>query len=198
MSPESSATPHAPTPAPPATPNVSARGARRRLQALHARGWMAEDLAQAMGIPAVALERTIWQATITPRAHAIIAAAYEVLWNATPPCTPLARQHEMARAAANGWAPPMAWDDIDTDPEPQLGEPDAEILDDVAIAEAVAGHRPQLTRAERLVVVRQLHEAGHWDPVIADILGVCDKTVARDREELGLESNYAIQKREAA
>lgn len=198
MSPESSATPHASTPASGASLNISARGARRRLQALHARGWMAEDLAPAIGIPAVALERTHWQATISPRVHAIIAAAYEVLWNATPPCTPLAREHEMARAAANGWVPPMAWDDIDTDPEPQFGETDTEILDDVAVAEAVAGHRPHLTHAERLAAVRHLHAAGHWDPVIANTLGVSSKTVSRDRIELGLESNFEIQKREAA
>lgn len=179
-------------------PLVSGRGAQRRVQALHARGWMAEDLAPVVGLSAVTLERVLWQATITPRAHAIIAAAYELLWNATPPCSDLARQHEMARAAANGWAPPMAWDDIDTDPEPQLGDVGEEILDEIAIAEAVAGQRPRLTRAERLIALDRLHAMGHWDPALADLLGVCVRTIERDREDLGLESNYIAQMQVAA
>lgn len=182
----------------PAEALVPARGARRRLQALHARGWMAEDLAPEIGIPAVLLERVLWQATVTPYAHATIAAAYEVLWNATPPCSALARQHEMARAAANGWVPPMAWDDIDTDPGPQLPERDEEIVDEVAVDEAVHGHRPRLNRAERLIALRRLHAAGHQDLALAELLGVCVRTIARDREELGLESNFKIQMRDAA
>ena len=91
-----------------------------------------------------------------------------------------------AHAEREGWVPPMGWDDIDTDADREVLEPDTEI--DVVVVElATRGERPGLlTVEERHQVVRVLHSRQHFDSVIAAACGVSTKTIERDRELLGL------------
>lgn len=86
-----------------------------------------------------------------------------------------------------GWLPPLAWDDIDTDPEPQHHawrvEKDDD-LDEIAIERALAGdgvRLEHLTPAEQDEVVRRLSERGKSIRDIADQLATTKRTISRRR-----------------
>lgn len=92
-------------------------GTARRLRALTANGWSLKAMSEETGMHRGTLqalrlaERTRVQRDVAAR----VAEAYDRLWNATPPARnshergaiTVARKH----AAAQGWLPPMAWDD---------------------------------------------------------------------------------------
>lgn len=181
---------------------IASTGVIRRVQALGCNGWNAAEIARRAGLPKPTLLGALRKAAVTVHTHLAVASVYEDLWNTPAPASTAIerrdRTRSLNRAARDGWAPPLAWDDIDTDPEPQAGDVDEEIIDDVAIAAAVDGHHPHLTRAERLLALRRLHARGLWDPDLADLLSVSVKTIERDRELLGLESNYTAQMQDAA
>lgn len=170
---------------------IPALGVRRRLQALMRIGWSLAAIGARLGMPRTNVSRLLRQQSVTVRTHEQLAALYEQLWNVTPPANGPWDQRTITatriRAEKAGWPPPLAWDDIDTDPEPQAGE-DAPV-DEIAVELAVHGHRIELTRDERLLAVRQLHAAGHSDALIAHMLLVSDKTITRDREHLALPAN---------
>lgn len=181
---------------------IDSRGTVRRLQALAAVGWSLTMLAHRLAVDETTLQRGIRRAKVTATTARAVVALYDELWNVCPPA-PTAHAAAIVKrtkrnAAAAGWVPPLAWDNIDTDLEPQLGDSDQEIVDEIAIDEAVAGHHPNLTRTERLIALRRLHAAGHWDATLAGLLSVSVKTIERDRESLGLEANYTTQMKDAA
>ena len=89
---------------------VDATGSIRRLRALNAIGWSdAEVMRKAGRRPAEA-----WMMTQSGRCYAstraAIAAAYDDLWDKTPPRSSGATR-AIRRAQLNGWPPPLAWDD---------------------------------------------------------------------------------------
>ena len=90
----------------------------------------------------------------------------------------------------------MAWDDDTIDDpdalpahlaEPETGSPG---IDTVKVMLAIGGQRQDLTRAERWVAVEHLAAQGASDLAIAQRLGVSDKTILRDRQDLGIESTW--------
>ncbi|WP_345750084.1 hypothetical protein [Microbacterium rhizophilus] len=171
---------------------VPSRGARRRLQALGARGWALEAIARTTGPSRGRLSKILCsQSHITVATHQRIAGMYEQLWNADPPAdTRWDRRSELRtrrRADALGWLPPLAWDDIDTDPEPPAAEDATELgadIDVIAIDLAVEGARVELTTVERHVAVAELTARGRSANEIALLLGVTSKTIERDRAAL--------------
>ena len=121
-----------------ATPAVLAPGAQipnigtaRRLQALMTLGWSRAQLAGRVGVNASGF-RFLLHGThgTTVATAAATVAAYDELWQTTPPG---AGRHERTRAtrsrnyaARHGFAPPMAWDDDtidDPDATPDTGQP---------------------------------------------------------------------------
>lgn len=64
--------------------------------------------------------------------------------------------------------------------------PAAGPVDELAVAQAVAGHRVPLTRTETTEVVRQLASRGFTDAQIATWLGVSTRTVLRHRVRQGI------------
>ncbi|MGU3358201.1 hypothetical protein ACLBWJ_13180 [Microbacterium sp. M4A5_1d] len=172
---------------------IPATGAVRRVQALACLGWTGAAIATAAGLPRSTV-RTFQREgrQITVAVHRAIDAAYERMWNQPAPAgTTIQRRDRTAsikRAAAGAWTPPLGWDDIDTDPEPQQGE-DAGV-DEIAIALAVDGQPVRLTREERHIALRELHRLGLFDPELSARLGVDVKTIERDRRFLGLPANY--------
>jgi DNA-binding CsgD family transcriptional regulator len=124
-------------------------GACRRIRALMAIGHRAQDIAAAVGMDWHSVHNVLNQTGqwISRQRHEQIAAAYDALWN-----TPGTSRHLLSRAAAAGWAPPLAWDDDtidDPNAAPDLGAPaptdkqvyleDIEfILDDQPLATAQA------------------------------------------------------------
>jgi DNA-binding CsgD family transcriptional regulator len=104
---------------------IDATGTRRRLQALLTRGWPQAHLAHLLGRRRSNVGRLLQARTVTGRTERDVRALYDRIWH-TPPPQRTARERaaaDQARALAarHGWQPPLAWDDIDTDPDPATG-----------------------------------------------------------------------------
>ena len=92
-----------------------------------------------------------------------------------------------AHAAGRGWLPPLAWDNIDTDPDtgpPQTPLVPEEDLDHIAIERAIAGDNirlTDLTAAEQQAVIGHLTQHGRSVQEIATQLHTTKRTVSRRR-----------------
>lgn len=175
---------------------VDATGSRRRLQALVAIGWSHSRLATQLGRSVGNLKRSMTGESVTAHTASLVSDLYERLWDAAPPqATAAARTAaDAARVCArgHGWLPPLGWDNIDTDPDPDPSTPDRmaapadpDDLDEIAIERAVAGdgiRLEDLTPAEQEEVVRRLTQRGKSIREIADQLATTKRTVSRRRE----------------
>jgi hypothetical protein len=104
-------------------------GTRRRLQALVATGWSIGQISARTGLDRQRLDGAINGRDIVQSTADAVNAAYDELWNQAPPQSNqrerIAVSRSRKRAALNGWAPPMAWDDDsidDPNATPDLGE----------------------------------------------------------------------------
>jgi hypothetical protein len=173
--------------------HVAATGTRRRLQALIAVGWPHDELAARLGRSSAGLRRSMLSDSVTAQTAQDVSALYEQLWNLRlPQSTEDQRAADAARAFAadRGWLPPLAWDDIDTDPDhrhhAQHAEPDDD-LDEIAIERALAGdgvRLEHLTPAEQDEVVRRLTERGKSIRDIAQQLATTKRTISRRRASI--------------
>lgn len=174
----------------PTAGHVGATGATRRLQALAVMGWDTSTLAARAGLRATALMaiRNGERATVSV---ALDAAVRQVFAEVCMSRGPSARTVDIA-VRRHGWAPPLAWDDIDDPAERPRGmhrERSAPAgVDEIAVARAMAGpaSTPDLTAQERRLVVGRLSAVGCTGPQIAAHLRVDVRTVQRDRDALGL------------
>jgi hypothetical protein len=174
---------------------VDATGTRRRLQALIAIGWPAELLAVQLGRRPNSLCRSMTGESVTARTAQDVAALYQRLWNCRPPRMTseqrAAADAAQAQAAARGWLPPLAWDDIDSDPTPPPAVADASQrndMDEIAVERALAGDHityDDLTTVEQQEVVRRLTARGSSIRDIAAQLGTTKRTVSRRRASFG-------------
>ena len=168
---------------------VNGRGTRRRLQALAAIGWNHHEIARRLGYPRWKVNKALEGAYVDIRVHDDIAALYDELWDQQPPTHTRAqrvgRSYALTVARRHGWLPPLAWDDIDTDPAPPTAGQEP-LLDEIAIALALAGQNVRLTRDARLEATRRGTERGLSLTQLSDLLGVDVRTIDRDRDDLGL------------
>ncbi|HEX8082130.1 MAG TPA: hypothetical protein VF557_18105 [Jatrophihabitans sp.] len=174
-----------------ANSRVDATGTRRRLQALVAIGWAQELLADELGRSPANLRRSMASRSVTARTRHLVQEMYERLWDAEPPHLLAAQRRASAAARAHAakhhWLPPLAWDDIDDDPDPG---PTACVFssrndgfDEIAIERAMSGDvEVRLTHAEQVEVVRRLSDRGRSIPTIAAILSTSTRTVSRYRK----------------
>lgn len=141
-------------------------GTVRRVQALVAIGWPTRELAERLGVHAKIIQRLIGQEIVLRTTAKKITALYDEL-SMTPGPSDISRR----RAKARGWAPPLAWDDID-DPNEQPNEPkpDREAVDEVLVQRALNGQKVKANRAERAEIIRrwtgshkQLIETQRWN-----------------------------------
>lgn len=162
---------------------VPSYAATRRYRALQCMGWRQTDIESAAikyggqrahpnmldGIGRIAAGR-----------HRAMKAAYEVLAMSAGP----SRKTE-GTARRKGYAPPMAWDDIENlDSTPETGG-EGDYIDMVAVMRTVAGNNAaRLMSAERKVAVRILTDMGIGSEKIAINCHVEQRTVLRDRSEL--------------
>lgn len=155
---------------------VDGTGTRRRLQALVANGWPQMRLGQELGIKH---HRLIWeqvrQDVVSGDTARNVASLYDQLWNVDPASRGVAPRYiAQAKqiAAANGWAPPGAWDDdyIDSPAAtPDLGEhvdrytaiaEDARwLIDEQGYTTAQAAHRLGITKDHLYRALSQRPEA---------------------------------------
>ena len=108
----------------------TALGVRRRIQALTARSWSPQAIADQTGIPApiiISLLSGIGR-DLSPGQRLAIANAYDKIWDRDPPTRTRdqreACQMARSRAASRGWAPPQAWDDAQIDDPDGRPSPD--------------------------------------------------------------------------
>ena len=181
--------------------NVSSRATHRRLQALVAIGWSQSKLGRRIGVGQANFSTLMKAEQVTARRHLQVAALFEELWNQPPPAEThrdkIAYTRSLSYARKRRWLPPLAWDDVDTDPEPPV--PDEESgVDEVRVMLAVAGERVRLTPEERRAAVVELHAARLSDPAIGTRLHCAARTVLRIRQELKLAAISADDEQIAA
>lgn len=178
---------------------VSTLGSMRRLQALAFMCYGVKILGAETGLST----RHVWQVrrgdfpVMLKTTHIAIADAFERLSAHVGP-EPKAGLY----ARRIGWAPPLAWDDIDDPAEqpkglrkpgrPENGHTTGPsvmdgVTDDLAIAAARAGHPVPLSNAERVEVIRHL-AATFDDGEIALRLHMKKNTVGRLRIRHGIPS----------
>lgn len=104
---------------PPPARRVDSTGTVRRLRALAVAGWAASDVAEATGLShATMLRIRRDEFPVIYRTTAVrVARAYRVMWLAKPPMGTPRQEFTVQRtqrwAAARGWVPGAAWDDMD-------------------------------------------------------------------------------------
>lgn len=98
---------------------VPALGAQRRIRALQALGWPLVTVAAELDCQPGALSALLYRERVTMTAdlHRRIDDVYRRLC-----MTPGPSVRVRARALRNGYAPPLAWDDIDADPASNHGD----------------------------------------------------------------------------
>jgi hypothetical protein len=168
---------------------VSAMGTHRRIQALAARGWSLRKISARLNIT----EGNFWalqqRDQVTADTHRRMAAIYEELWDQEPPHdewhSKAAYTRALNFAARRGWLPPLAWDDIDTDPDPESSTDES-----------------QMTEAEAFLEdVEFLLDAGEASEQVAIILGRKPGAIAKLAERydrLDLARHFWSTKRQAA
>jgi len=158
---------------------VEPTGTGRRLQALVALGWSVGQISSRTGLDRQRLDAAIHFRGITTDTRDRVAAAYDELWDQAPPQSNqrerIAYSRSRKRAALNGWALPLAWDDDAID--------DPRAMPDTAQQKRPGGKRIHLEDVEFLV------DHGHTREQIAHRFGVhksaLEHTCARnDRRDL--------------
>ncbi len=131
---------------------ISKVGAVRRLQALMTLGWPRRVLAEEAGYKGDVFSLVLngRRQTLTLATHQRIADLYERLC-----MTPGPSSSTRIRAAKKGWAPPLAWNDIDDPCERPMGQVRGhgnreDLLDEAVVHRVLNGQpRPRkLTRAQ--------------------------------------------------
>lgn len=166
---------------------VDATGTRRRLQALAAMGWSMAALASRLGMNPRLLSRIARQDRVYETTHRRVASLFTELC-----MTPGPSEQARRRALTKGWAPPLAWDDIDDPTEKAHANVTGSPVDEVAVLRAV--HRGvgagALTRAERTAATERMARLGYSDARIASHLGVTSRTVERIRKRHAIPSTW--------
>lgn len=142
----------------------------RRLRALVALGYSQRALSERLGVS----QGRVWQYTIEHQDHvtedtfAAVDALFRQLSMKLPPRRTTNEKYSASKAMntakRRGYAPPLAWNDIDDPAERPRGRamnPNRLTdLDPVAVERAMAGDRIELTKAERFEVVARLRDMG--------------------------------------
>ena len=168
---------------------VDATGTRRRLQALATLGWSVTSLAARSDLALRTLRRALTTTTVTAETARTVGRLYDQL-RAEPaapgnPRDQAAAARSKARGQRAGWRGPLAWDDIDHDPdEPEALEQSGILavwVDVVAVERAMRGERLSLRAPERRDAVSRLTRRGLSARCIAELLHTTVRTVTRLR-----------------
>lgn len=147
---------------------VPAIGAQRRLQALMRLGWTSTDIADAAGwshrnhvfriIKGQKGKPTTWLEKST---DATVRRVYELLSMSIPDPSP-ARARTRSLAAKKGYAPPLAWDNIDDIDEGSTVTDDLghDAVDHAVVERVLAGDMVPTTFAERVEITRRWEARG--------------------------------------
>lgn len=153
---------------PASTASVPPHGTRRRLQALVVAGWPPAVLAAALGISLQKVHLLLHRERdgVSIRTAARVEALFAQLWDQAPErhgVKPATAARARLLAARWGWAPGLAWDDLDAPGAvPQLGESTrrgADVVEDTAelVAEGLSREGIALRLGIGWDAVRQAH-----------------------------------------
>ena len=174
-----------------ANSHVDATGTRRRLQALVAVGWAQAWLARELHRSPANLRRSM-TSRHRHRPHRAtgqrdVRAALGRRAARSAPAQRRASDAARAFAADHGWLPPLAWDDIDhdDDPDPFRRLRSTRTTSSTRSPSNEQCGRPtvRLTHAEQIEVVRRMSERGRSIRTIADTLSTSTRTVSRHRKQ---------------
>lgn len=157
-------------------------GAKRRLQALQVLGWSANALAQQSTLSRQIIQSIGTYPTIYTTTHDEIVRLYEALSMTHPPEETPGQRHSVTKvrrlAARRGWAPPLAWEDID-DPAEQPAKVvrrdwhkvARDDVDEVVVERLLALRQVDSTRAEKEEAMRRWTDAGKSIKALCDAHG---------------------------
>lgn len=140
---------------------VSSLGYARRLRALQALGWSYARLTPFLGCNTSTIHERTHSATVSRANHERMVQVYDQLSMVTPTGRHVARDRR--RAAAKGWAPPLAWDESALDdpsgqpyqPRTRGANPELHEVDPVVVERVLAGIRVHANHAERTEAARR-------------------------------------------
>lgn len=159
--------------------HVDATGTHRRIRALMAIGHRLRDIAAELGRSYDAVDKWLLAGSVHRDTARAVADLYERRSG-----TPGPHKGRRTRSRRRGYAPPLAWDDVDIDdPDatPNLGGVDDDLVDEVALQQALAGTLPyrRLRPAERVEAYRRLVDEGAGSAVIRRRLNINGFTLQR-------------------
>ena len=164
---------------------MPALGARRRVRALQRLGWSLSMIASDAGWNSPeALQYVMKSETVTRRSWERINASYERLSMKLPPfCSATVRAR--LRAERLGYPPPLAWDCIDTDPEPRgagyRATRSRDEYDEVVVLRILAGDKVRANRNEYVEALRRWKAEGGTEADFCKRLGLKEGRYGRDR-----------------
>ncbi|MFE6966903.1 hypothetical protein ACFVAJ_17465 [Agromyces sp. NPDC057679] len=174
---------------------IPARGAHRRVQALMTLGWTLTEIGDRCGVSVHNFSAMMRREQMRAQTHRTVAAVYEQLSMTLPPSSTTAEKQAISRsqnhARANGYRPPLAWDDIDLDDDIAAGAVESEEtpeIDEVAVELALTGTKVKLTKAERDAAITEAHRRRWSDQRTADVLRLNVRTIIRERDRLKLKA----------
>lgn len=137
---------------------IDSSGSRRRLQALVAMGWSQAKLAERLGWTPANFWRLMNSARVTVATVRAVRALYDTLWNQAPPeegqHDKIAASRARNHAQANGWQPPLAWDDDLFDvPDADLEAALNRLVDRMDDDDLVRAHRAYYSYGDRSPLV---------------------------------------------
>lgn len=170
---------------------VTSRGTHRRVQALVALGWSLSEIGRRIGMDVGNVGTMLKRDHVSVATHRAVAAVFDELSMTPAPADEwrqrATRSRSLAFAKARRWLPPLAWDDIDSDPEPPALD-DETAVDDIAVDLALSGEHVRLSPAERREAITRAHARKWSDRRTAHTIRCAVETVGRIRQELGLEA----------
>lgn len=145
-------------------PHVPILGTRRRIQALSAIGWSYNQIGEVIGVTRNNVRRLATDETytkVTRETAEKVKECYRQMSMTLPDNSNRRRDYFRTRATTLGWAPPLAWDDIDNDPEPIIvTKAKDEQIDEIAVQRFLSGDDVALTHTERRAVLFAWEKAG--------------------------------------
>jgi hypothetical protein len=166
---------------------TSSLGTSRRIQALVALGYTLGHIGGALG------RSQDWAAKLAHRQDSYVrtttAQKVDTLyrsWCMAPPPEGTGAERWQAAysrtiARKNGWAPPLAWDDIDHDESPNAGGLDDDQVDPVVVQRLLDGRHVVSNQAEKVEAMRRWRASGRSEKSLCDLHGwKCGRYVTRE------------------
>lgn len=163
---------------------IDAAGLRRRVRALQALGWTLPQIAGAADLSFSTLLKPLYRsATCRTQTARAVARAYDRLCMTLPPERTAAERRNAAYARnlarKHGWAPPLAYDDIDDPDERPRGVrgkwaadyDSRELVDDATVTRILAGERLPANELERVEALSRWLSAGNSERSLCQVQG---------------------------